>query len=151
MMVNGPWQLPEMKEVEGLEYGIVTLPVRDPATQVSVAPLGGEVWTIPNTGNTAKEAKAAELLTAFLSDESQLSMGEQRYTVPGRPALGAAYLERRPDMETFTDLITDARARTAELGEDWPAAAKSIYTAVQLALSGQATAREALAEAEDYR
>ncbi|WP_432561442.1 sugar ABC transporter substrate-binding protein [Kineococcus sp. SYSU DK003] len=151
MMVNGPWQLPEMETVEGLEYGIVTLPVRDPATQVSVAPLGGEVWTIPNTGNAEKEAKAAEVLTAFLSDTSSLSMGEQRYTVPGKPSLGAEYLQRRPDMSTFTDLITDARARTAELGEDWPAAAKSIYTAVQLALSGQATPAEALAEAEDYR
>jgi multiple sugar transport system substrate-binding protein len=151
MMVNGPWQLPEMQTVAGLEYGIVTLPVRDPATQTSVAPLGGEVWTIPNTGNAAKEQKAAEVLTAFLSDESQLSMGEQRYTVPGRPALGPEYLQRRPDMATFTDLITDARARTAELGKDWPDAAKSIYTAVQLALSGQATPREALAEAEDYR
>jgi multiple sugar transport system substrate-binding protein len=151
MMVNGPWQLPEMQTVAGLEYGIVTLPVRDPATQTSVAPLGGEVWTIPNTGNAAKEQKAAEVLTAFLSDESQLSMGEQRYTVPGRPALGPEYLQRRPDMTTFTDLITDARARTAELGKDWPDAAKSIYTAVQLALSGQATPREALAEAEDYR
>jgi multiple sugar transport system substrate-binding protein len=151
MMVNGPWQLPEMTGIEGLEYGIVTLPVRDPATQVSVAPLGGEVWAIPNTGNAEKEAKAAEVLTAFLSDDSSLSMGEQRYTVPGKPALREEYLQRRPDMETFTDLIVDARARTAELGPEWPAAAKSIYTAVQLALSGQATPAQALAEAEEYR
>ncbi|WP_432523265.1 sugar ABC transporter substrate-binding protein [Kineococcus sp. SYSU DK006] len=151
MMVNGPWQLPEMQTVEGLEYGIATLPVRDPATQTSVAPLGGEVWAVPATGNSAKEQKAAEVLTAFLSDDSQLSMGEQRYTVPGKPGLREEYLQRRPEMETFTDLITDARARTAELGEDWPAAAKSIYTAVQLALSGQAGPREALAEAEEYR
>jgi len=151
MMINGPWQLPEMTGIDGLEYGIVTLPVRDPATQVSVAPLGGEVWAIPSTGNAEKEAKAAEVLTAFLSDDSSLSMGEQRYTVPGKPALREEYLQRRPDMETFTDLIVDARARTAELGPEWPAAAKSIYTAVQLALSGQATPAEALAEAEEYR
>ncbi|MEZ0164834.1 extracellular solute-binding protein [Kineococcus sp. LSe6-4] len=151
MMVNGPWQLPEITSIEGLDYGIVDLPVRDPATQTVVAPLGGEVWTVPDTGDTAKQRKAADVLTAFLSDESQLSMGEQRYTVPGKPALRSEYLQRRPEMETFTDLIVDARARTAELGADWPAAAKSIYTAVQLSLSGQATPREALAEAEDYR
>jgi len=151
MMVNGPWQIPEMSTVEGLEYGIVTLPVRDPATQTSVAPLGGEVWTIPDTGNPTKQRRAAALLTEFLSDESQLSMGEQRYTVPGKPALAGQYLQRRPEMATFTELITDARARTAELGPDWPDAAKAIYTAVQLSISGQAAPREALAEAEDYR
>lgn len=151
MMVNGPWQLPEMTGIEGLEFGVVTLPVRDPATQTAVAPLGGEVWTVPNTGNTAKEQKAAEVLTAFLSGPSQLSMGVERFTVPGKTDLRNEYLDRKPEMQTFADLIVDARARTAELGADWPAAAKSIYTAVQLALSGQATPREALAEAEEYR
>lgn len=149
MMVNGPWQIPEMADVEGLDYEVVTLPVREPA-QTPVAPLGGEVWTVPATGDSAKEEKASELLTAFFADESQLSMGEQRYTVPGRISLAEKYLQRRPDMETFTELITDARARTAELGPDWPTTAKALYTAIQLALTGESSPADALARAEEY-
>lgn len=149
MMVNGPWQIPEMADLDDLDYEVVTLPVREPA-QTAVAPLGGEVWTVPATGNSAKEAKAAELLTAFFTDESQLSMGEQRYTVPGKAALAEEYLQRRPDMETFTELIADARARTAKLGPEWPPTAKALYTAIQLALTGESSPADALARAEEY-
>lgn len=149
MMVNGPWQLPELSDLEELDYEIVVLPVRDPA-QAAVAPLGGEAWTVPATGDSAKEELAAAVLTEFLSDESVLSMAEQRFTVPGRPALTEAFLERRPDMDTFADLIPEARARTAQLGEDWPATATALYTALQLGLSGQADPAEALEQAEEY-
>ncbi|MFC7406838.1 ABC transporter substrate-binding protein [Georgenia alba] len=149
MMINGPWQIPEMSTIEDLSYDVVPLPVRVPS-QTPAAPLGGEVWTVPATGNTAKEELAGEFLTAFLSDESQLEMGRRRYTVPGKPALAAEYRRLRPEMDTFVRLIEDARARTARLGADWPTTATALYTAVQLALSGQASPREALAEAEEY-
>lgn len=150
MMVNGPWQIPELSAVDGLEYDVVTLPTRDPSTQEAVAPLGGEVWTVPATGDHAKEKLAAQVLTAFLADDSLLSMAEKRSTVPGRPDLMEAFLERRPEMAAFAELIEGARARTAELGPEWPTTATALYTAVQLALSGQAGAADALAEAQEY-
>ncbi|CAM3481801.1 sugar ABC transporter substrate-binding protein [Isoptericola cucumis] len=150
MMVNGPWQIPELSGVDGLEYDVVTLPLRDPGSQDPVAPLGGEVWTVPATGDATKEGLAAAVLTEFLADDSQLSMGEQRFTVPGKPALADAYLELRPEMATFADLIAGARARTAHLGAEWPTTATALYTALQLALSGQADAPAALAEAQEY-
>ncbi|MGE9351308.1 sugar ABC transporter substrate-binding protein [Isoptericola variabilis] len=150
MMVNGPWQIPELETIEGLEYDVVTLPVRDPATQRPVAPLGGEVWTVPATGDRTKERLAGRVLAEFLSDESLVSMAAERSTVPGRPALIEPFLERRPEMAAFADLVRGARARTAELGAEWPATATALYTAVQLAVSGQATGLDALEEAQEY-
>ena len=50
MMVNGPWQIPSLDKQPALQYGVVKIPVRE-AGQTSVAPLGGEVWTVPQTGN----------------------------------------------------------------------------------------------------
>ena len=150
MMVNGPWQIPELETVDGLEYDVVTLPVRDPANQQPVAPLGGEVWTVPATGDRAKERLAGQVLTEFLSDESLVSMAAERSTVPGRPALIEPFLERRPEMAAFAELVRGARARTAELGAEWPSTATALYTAVQLAVSGQASAQDALAEAQEY-
>ncbi|GAB3182116.1 sugar ABC transporter substrate-binding protein [Nesterenkonia halophila] len=148
MMINGPWQIPGMADVEGLEYDVVEIPV-PAAGSPSVAPLGGEVWTVPATGDSTKESLAAEVLTEFFSDESQLTMGAERYTVPGRTALAEPYLRRRPEMETFTELVGDARARTAQLGDEWPATATALYTAVQLAMTRQASPAEALARAEE--
>ena len=46
MMVNGPWQIPALDKQPTLQYGVVKIPVRE-AGQTSVAPLGGEVWTVP--------------------------------------------------------------------------------------------------------
>lgn len=149
MMINGPWQLPELSDVDDLEYEIVTLPLRE-ANQTAVAPLGGEVWTVPATGNTVKERRAAEVLTEFLADDSMLSMAEQRFTIPGKPSLTDPFLELRPDMSVFADLIPEARARTAVLSQEWPDTATAIYTALQLGLSGQAAPAEALAEAEQF-
>ena len=37
--------------------------------QASVAPLGGEAWTVPVTGDDAKQAKAAEYVKCLNSDE----------------------------------------------------------------------------------
>ena len=45
-------------------------------------------------------------------------------------------------MTAFSELVQTARARTGELGADWPKAATKIYTADQSALTGQAAAAE---------
>lgn len=149
MMINGPWQLPDMS-AEDVEYEIVTLPVRDPASQQAVAPLGGEVWTIPATGNTAKEELAGEFLSEFLADDSVLAMAEQRFTIPGRPDLTDSFLELRPEMATFADLIPEARARTAQLEEKWPQTATALYTAMQLSVTGQDSPDQALETGQEY-
>ena len=149
MMINGPWQLPAMSE-EDVEYEIVTLPLRDPGSQEAVAPLGGEVWTVPATGDSAREAVAGEVLSEFLSDESILAMAEQRFTVPGKPSLTDDFLKVRPDMATFADLIPTAQARTARLEEDWPLTATALYTAMQLSVSGQESPQDALSTGKEY-
>ncbi|MBE7190486.1 sugar ABC transporter substrate-binding protein, partial [Jatrophihabitans endophyticus] len=48
MMINGPWQLPALNAAKGLEFDSVPIPTRtgDP----TVAPLGGEAFTVPQTG-----------------------------------------------------------------------------------------------------
>ena len=45
--------------------------------------------------------------------------------------------------------MPDLRARTGELGPEWPDAATKIYEAVQNALVGGMTPEEALAQAQN--
>lgn len=146
MMINGPWQIPALNDDSALEWGSVQVPINK-AGQTPIAPLGGEVWTIPQTGNKDKQAKAAEFITCFTSDDNQVNLGSQRYTVPTKPELAKAYVEKMPDMESFTEQIANARSRTGNLGAEWPKAATEIYTAIQLALTEKATVDEAFAQA----
>lgn len=146
MMVNGPWQIPALEQVPEVKWESVQIPVNEEG-QTPIAPLGGMVWTIPMTGDDARQAKAAEFVECFGSDEIQLQLGEARYTVPTKPALHEEYIARVPSMEAFTEQVSNARARTAKLGEDWPEAATVIYNAVQLALTGQATPEKAFDQA----
>lgn len=146
MMVNGPWQIPALSEDPSLEWDSVQVPINK-AGQTPIAPLGGEVWTVPQTGNKDKQAKAAEFITCFTRDSTQMSLATQRYTVPTKPELAKEFIAEMPTMESFTDQVANARSRTGQLGEGWPKAATTIYTAIQLALTGKASVDEAFKQA----
>lgn len=146
MMVNGPWQIPALK-ASGIDYGIAQLPVKS-ASDTPVAPLGGEVWTVPNTGDKAKQKVAAKIVDCLNSEKNQLAMAKLRYTIPSKTAAAEKFGTEVPEEKVFVDLVANARARTGELGADWPKAATKIYTAVQSALTGQASPADALKNAQ---
>jgi multiple sugar transport system substrate-binding protein len=145
MMLNGPWQIPSLDKAN-INYGVVTFPVNT-AGQTSVAPLGGEAWTVPLTADEAKMTKAAELVTCMNTDENQLLRAKQGGLVPTKLALADQYKAEIPAMAGFVDAVATARARTGKLGAAWPDTAKTIYTGVQLTLTGQAAPADAMAKA----
>jgi multiple sugar transport system substrate-binding protein len=148
MMVNGPWQFPALDEVQGLRYEVVSIPVPQAGDTV-VAPLGGETWTIPQTGDPARQAKAAEIVACLNTDENQLALGTERLTVPTKTALRDRFVAEVPRMAAFTEIVQTARARTGKLGPEWPAAATRIYTAMQTAITGGAPPLQALQQAQN--
>ena len=148
MMVNGPWQFPALDKVQGLKYEVVPIPVPQ-AGETVVAPLGGETWTIPQTGDPARQAKAAEIVACLNTDENQVALATERTTVPTKTALRDRFVAEVPRMAAFTDIVQTARARTGKLGAEWPAAATRIYTAVQTAITGGAPPLQALQQAQN--
>ena len=148
MMVNGPWQFPTLDAEKNLKYEVVKIPAPVAGKPV-VAPLGGETWTVPQTGNKDRQAKAAKVVACLNSDDSQLSLAAGTQTIPTKTALLAKFSSSNPNMAGFVDQIPTARARTGELGADWPKAATKIYTAFQSALTGQATPAKALEQAQN--
>ncbi|TWF79196.1 carbohydrate ABC transporter substrate-binding protein (CUT1 family) [Pseudonocardia hierapolitana] len=148
MMVNGPWQFPALDKVQGLNYEVVPIPV--PRTGESVvAPLGGETWTIPQTGDPARQAKAAEIVACLNTDDNQIALATERTTVPTKTALRDRFVAEVPRMAAFTEIVQTARARTGKLGPEWPAAATRIYTAMQTAITGGAPPLQALEQAQN--
>ena len=145
MMLNGPWQIPALDKAK-INYGVVPFPINT-AGQTSIAPLGGEAWTVPLTADEAKMAKAAELVKCMNTDENQMLRAKQGGLVPTKLSLADQYKAEVPSMAGFVDAVATARARTGKLGAKWPDTAKTIYTGMQLVLTGQATPAEAMAKA----
>ena len=137
MMVNGPWNIPALNETD-VNWASVQLPVNE-AGQTPVAPLGGEVWTVPQTGNAEKQANAAKIVECMGSDDIAMQTAESRFMIPTRTDAIPEFTEKVPDMAAFAEQVVNARSRTGKLGEEWPTQATVIYNAIQLALTGKAT------------
>ncbi|MDX3000719.1 ABC transporter substrate-binding protein [Kribbella solani] len=146
MMVNGPWQIPALEKVPSVKWDVVTFPVNKP-DQTPVAPLGGEAWTVPLNKDQAKQQKAADFVKCLNSDENELAWAKARFTIPTKTALLDEYVKQVPSMKAFAEQVKTARARTGKLGDKWPDAAKVIYQAIQLALTGKASAQDAFKQA----
>jgi multiple sugar transport system substrate-binding protein len=145
MMENGPWQIPGLKAVKGLNFGYVPIPTRT-AGQTSVAPLGGETFTVPNTGNKSREAAAGKLVACINSAKNMNTIATTNNYIPSNPTAATAFAQANPDLAGFVKIIGTARSRTGKLGILWPTVATEIYQAEQLALTGKATGAAALAQ-----
>ncbi|WP_288468724.1 sugar ABC transporter substrate-binding protein [uncultured Curtobacterium sp.] len=146
MMINGPWQLPALKEAKNLEFDSVPIPTR--TGSATVAPLGGEAFTVPQTGDKEKMQLAGKFVGCLNSDKMQNVIAGVTGNVPTNTEVGAAWAKDHQDVASFVTTVQTARARTGELGPDWPKAATKIYTAVQLALTGKADPEQALERAQ---
>ena len=146
MMLNGPWNIPALNENPDVKWDVVQFPVKETG-QTPIAPLGGEVWAAPISGDDAKQAKAAELIGCLTSEETQLEWATARQMVPTLTALGEDYKADNPNLAAFVDQVENARARTGVLGEKWPEAATTIYEGLQLAITGGSTPEKAMGDA----
>jgi multiple sugar transport system substrate-binding protein len=147
MMVNGPWRISALNQAEKLHWGVAPIPVRQTG-QALVTPLGGEVWTVPQSASKTRQEKAAQVLACLNGSTNQLALAKRNFTVPSRSAVASRYAEQVPSMAAFVKSVEGARARTGELGVRWPKAATAIYTAIQSALTGEQTPEEALKHAQ---
>jgi multiple sugar transport system substrate-binding protein len=148
MMINGPWQFPVLNAAKNLHYAVVPTPAPHAGATV-VSPLGGETWTVPQTGDKAREQAAAKIVQCLNSDQNQLLLGKERQTVPTKLSLQDQFVTQNPSMKAFSQVVETARARTGELGADWPKAATKIYTGIQSALTGGAAPMAALQQAQN--
>jgi hypothetical protein len=106
MMLNGPWQIPALQKAKA-DFGVAPFPINTP-DQTSIAPLGGEAWTVTETGNKANMAKAAELVKCMNTDDNQMLRAKQGGLVPTKLALAEQYKKEVPSMAGFTDAVANA-------------------------------------------
>jgi multiple sugar transport system substrate-binding protein len=144
MMVNGPWQLPELAKANMTDFGIVPIPVPD-AGGTSSGALGGEVWAAGNNGRTAK---AAAVIKCMTSARNSLSWSKLVDYIPSNESAARQLAASDPQLKTFVDEIGGAKGRTAELGASYPKYSQALWTAVQSVLAGQSSPQAALNQAQ---
>jgi multiple sugar transport system substrate-binding protein len=145
MMVNGPWQLPQLAKAGMTDFGIVPMPVPQAGGTPS-SPLGGEVWAAGNNG--PKAAKAAAVIKCLTATENSLAWSKLTNYVPANQEAASQLAASDPQMKTFADMIGGAKGRTADLGAQYPKYSQALWTAVQAALTGQSASKAALDTAQ---
>ncbi|MFD3683505.1 extracellular solute-binding protein [Nocardiopsis sp. NPDC058631] len=149
MMVNGPWQMPVLREHPERAWAVAEIPVPE-AGDTSVAPIGGEAYTVPvNAGDPGREQVAAELVACMTTPEAQLDWSTKGSNVPLDPGAAEQYREEVPELAPFVDQVRTARSRTGHVGTEWNTYSQAIGTALQSALTGGASPQEAMERAQE--
>ncbi|MEE2040881.1 sugar ABC transporter substrate-binding protein [Nocardiopsis sp. CT-R113] len=148
MMVNGPWQMPVLREHPERTWAVAEIPVPE-AGDTSVAPIGGEAYTVPvNAEDPGRERVAAELVACMTTPEAQLDWSTKGSNVPLDPGAAEQYRDEVPELAPFVDQVRTARSRTGNVGTEWNTYSQAIGTALQSALTGRASPQDAMERAQ---
>ncbi|HEY0789645.1 MAG TPA: extracellular solute-binding protein [Chthoniobacterales bacterium] len=143
-MIMGPWMLGEVKK-SGVDFGIVTVPVPKEGAK-PVVPLGGEVWCVLK--GEAKIEQAAIKFVQFTQDPERLRKICDTFNyISSVRAVAKQQGETNPELQPFVEQMDTARARSQDGGAQYPAISLAARTAIQRALTGQASVEVALKDA----
>ena len=147
MIENGPWSFSTLNAAKDLKWGTFPIPVPTAGDKL-VVPLGGEVWTLPKTGDTAREQAARDFLKWSQTPEVLQQFDAKLGYVPVMKSLWPDLEKSNPQMTPFIQSLEFARGRTTDLGTKTSAHVTALGTAIQQAVLGQAPPDKALATAQ---
>jgi multiple sugar transport system substrate-binding protein len=100
------------------------------------------------SSNSAAVQASWDLLT-WLQQPAQLQELDTAFGyIPAIKSAATAVLQSQPDLQVFANELDTARARTAQLGANYPKVSQVIWTAEQAALSGSQTPQAAFDQAQ---
>lgn len=147
MIENGPWSFSTLNAATSLKWGTFPIPVPTAGDKL-IVPLGGEVWTLPNTGDAGREKAALDFLQWSQKPQTLLDFDAKLGYVPVQKALWPAAEKANPDVKSFIDSLQYARGRTTDLGTKTSAHVAALGTAIQQSLLGQDSPAKALTGAQ---
>ena len=144
MAVSGNWEIDRMVKDAKFDWGVALLPTVTEGGERASA-LGGFDWGI--LSSTKHPAEAFRLLEYFDSQAYRL-YPEFGYIPPRSDiTLSPTGVEKKDAaIKVFLDQLQYAQPRGPH--PEWPKISKAIYTAMQAALTGQMSAKDALDQAQ---
>ncbi|MEU3888993.1 sugar ABC transporter substrate-binding protein [Streptomyces sp. NPDC029041] len=143
---NGTWQLAAAKKA-GFDYGVLPIPATGGGS--AAAPTGGEFVTVPVQSDTARYATTAKL-TACLTSSAHLYDTDTTlsYVAPTEEVRNKQ-VATDPALKPWVDAVKAAKGRTSDdLGTTYPKISEQMWKAVQSALSGSKSPKDALSSAQ---
>ncbi|EJJ26402.1 ABC transporter substrate-binding protein [Rhizobium sp. CF142] len=145
MVISGPWELDRMMKEAKFDWGVTLLPVPKEGAERSSA-MGDFNWAVFST--TKHPAEAFKALEYFASQDDKMfkNFGQlparSDISIPetGQPLKDAA-------LKVFLEQLKYAKPRGPH--PQWPKISKAIQDAIQAALTGQMSPKDALDQAAD--
>ncbi|MFJ5304502.1 extracellular solute-binding protein [Streptomyces sp. NPDC088350] len=143
---NGTWQLANAKKA-GFAYGVVPVPAADGGN--AAAPTGGEFVTVPVQGKTARYATSQKIVTCLTSTDHLLDTDTTLSYVAPTTEVQDKQVAANAELKPWADAVKAAKGRTSDdLGTKYPKISEQLWKAVQSALSGSKSPKDALSAAQ---
>ncbi|MFF4490605.1 extracellular solute-binding protein [Streptomyces sp. NPDC001544] len=143
---NGTWQLAGAEKA-GFDYGV--LPIPGASGGNAAAPTGGEFVTIPVQGDTGRYATTRKLATCLTSSQNLYATDTTLSYVAPTGEVQDKQVAANPKLKPWVDAVKAAKGRTSDnLGTKYPKISEQLWKAVQSALSGAESPKEAFAKAQ---
>ncbi|MCX4598137.1 extracellular solute-binding protein [Streptomyces sp. NBC_01549] len=143
---NGTWQLANAKKA-GFDYGVIPVPAA--AGGNAAAPTGGEFVTIPVQGKTDRYATSQKIVTCLTSADNLLNTDTTLSYVAPTTEVQDKQVAANAELKPWVDAVKAAKGRTSDdLGTKYPKISEQLWKAVQSALSGSKSPKDALSAAQ---
>ncbi|GAA1359623.1 sugar ABC transporter substrate-binding protein [Streptomyces beijiangensis] len=143
---NGTWQLAAAKKA-GLDYGV--LPIPGATGGSAAAPTGGEFVTLPVQSSTARYATTQKLATCLTSTQNLYDTDTTLSYVAPTAEVQQKQSAATPELTPWVAAVKAAKGRTSDdLGTKYPKISEQLWKAVQSALSGSKSPKDALSAAQ---
>ncbi|HST85842.1 MAG TPA: extracellular solute-binding protein [Kineosporiaceae bacterium] len=143
---NGTWQIANAKKV-GFKYGTIAIPAKVAGT--APAPTGGEFVSVPVQTDTARYATSAKIVTCLTGSDNLLATDTTLSYIAPTDAVQQKQVAENAELGIWVDAVKAAKGRTGDnLGTKYPRISEPLWTAMQAALSGSKSPKDALTEAQ---
>ncbi|KUO15634.1 sugar ABC transporter substrate-binding protein [Streptomyces dysideae] len=143
---NGTWQLANAEKA-GFEYGVIPVPGASGGN--AAAPTGGEFVTVPVQGDTGRYATSQKLVSCLTSTENLYDTDTTLSYVAPTSEVQDKQVAANPQLKPWVEAVKAAKGRTSDdLGTKYPKISEQMWKAVQSALSGAESPKDALAKAQ---
>jgi multiple sugar transport system substrate-binding protein len=143
---NGTWQLANAEKA-GFEYGVLPIPGSDGGH--AAAPTGGEFVTLPVQEDTGRYTTSQKLATCLTSTQNLYDTDTTLSYVAPTGEVQDKQVAANPALKPWVDAVKSAKGRTSgDLGTKYPKISEQLWKAVQSALSGAKSPKDALTSAQ---
>ncbi|MBC9711015.1 extracellular solute-binding protein [Streptomyces sp. TRM66268-LWL] len=143
---NGTWQLAGAEKAT-FEYGVLPIPGQSGGT--AAAPTGGEFVTMPVQSDTGRYATSQKLVTCLTSTQNLLATDTTLSYVAPTAEVQDKQVAANAKLGPWVDAVKAAKGRTDDLGTKYPKISEQLWKAVQSALSGAKSPKDALSAAQE--